>query len=120
MDSRSIPAPAGEPYAHAAAKSTVEVYPRACGGTDRARHMGLVRPGLSPRLRGNLRPAPLGTKPRGSIPAPAGEPLRVGCATMPTWVYPRACGGTVCRLASKTSPRRSIPAPAGEPTPTFP
>ncbi len=75
-----------------------------------------------------------------SIPAPAGEPSAHQRAAPPTWVYPRACGGTQTELQMDhlwdgLSPRlrgnhdlprrsrlpgRSIPAPAGEPVNAMP
>ena len=92
--------------------------------------------GLSPRLRGNRRPAGERTAGRGTIPAPAGKPTGsapVACAARD---YPRACGETLARPASPgrrvgLSPRLrgnpclpgaqrhqigTIPAPAGKPT----
>ena len=71
------------------------VYPRACGGTGlKAGYLcGLM--GLSPRLRGNRRTEESVLDLDRSIPAPAGEPP---CASVPSsisWVYPRACGGTL-------------------------
>ena len=51
------------------------VYPRACGGTDNPGSSNASMTGLSPRLRGN-RVETLPRRPvRGSIPAPAGEPI---------------------------------------------
>ena len=76
------------------------VYPRACGGTSMARNPLLPNSGsgLSPRLRGNQDLAVLrSVASAGSIPAPAGEP----------WLADNAPGGWY---------GRSIPAPAGEPT----
>ena len=132
---RSIPAPAGEPYACFLHGHSVMVYPRACGGTLLPTNAKSIRHGLSPRLRGNPSISPCRLSVSGSIPAPAGEPqprLR-----LQNWrrVYPRACGGTsysTSHYAAATglSPRlrgnlfvkrpttiyyRSIPAPAGEP-----
>ena len=93
--------------------------------------------GLSPRVRGNRcqRSGFHGFKR--SIPARAGEPLRVGFQVKVDGVYPRACGGTIVtartnRVDLGLSPRvrgnqvgrfpnqrygGSIPARAGEPTP---
>ncbi len=51
----SIPAPAGEPRNLQIHNFDFEVYPRACGGTQRSLLYGDVSVGLSPRLRGNLR-----------------------------------------------------------------
>ena len=97
--------------------------------------MQWIAPGLSPRLRGNLRRA---TRPFGlwrSIPAPAGEPHEQAAQVPVGAVYPRACGGTnknrwlrlieeglSPRLRGNQGPKHcgkcqsgSIPAPAGEP-----
>ena len=115
----------------------------------RLRGTGISRSlwGLSPRLRGN--PGHWTCNYRacypqsGSIPAPAGEPLRYRDTTrpttaglsprlrgnryrprikarrgLPTGVYPRACGGTldISRWTHERPLRcGSIPAPAGEP-----
>ena len=131
----SIPAPAGEPSAAAGWPYVLPVYPRACGGTSGIRRATRRHGGLSPRLRGNLSfLAPVGVMCR-SIPAPAGEPVRTWITSVPTVVYPRACGGTLYHVGidhpvNGLSPRlrgnrsqhreyvgafRSIPAPAGEP-----
>ena len=114
------------------------VYPRACGGTalklwsipapagERPLVGWYLRAGLSPRLRGN--PAGgTGLSPRLNPVYPracGGTTCRLHCY----WVYPRACGGTAFALG--LSPRLrgnlraissgeptdgSIPAPAGEP-----
>ena len=111
------------------------VYPRACGGTARARRAMTLMLGLSPRVRGNLSRRGRGAAASGSIPARAGEPLPPCRGSQPSAVYPRACGGTAPRLSryarmSGLSPRvrgnlvagvpsqlveRSIPARAGEP-----
>ena len=75
----------------------MRVYPRACGGTC------LIR-----RSDATLRsiPAPAGEPAHeagddvvsgGSIPAPAGEPMVAPGIPQP-WVYPRACGGTTCKI----------------------
>ena len=132
---RSIPAPAGEPSRDGLKKTPGWVYPRACGGTRHGGRCPFPHLGLSPRLRGNRTGwiTELGNKR--SIPAPAGEPARIGYLDSRQEVYPRACGGTVYQetstsVASGLSPRlrgnrtwcdlgetllRSIPAPAGEP-----
>ena len=50
--------------------------------------------GLSPRVRGNLRPEEGSSPLSGSIPACTGEP-GWGSRTAPSsWVYPRVYGGT--------------------------
>ena len=90
----SIPAPAGEPCQRQSWLCLQTVYPRACGGTHRSIASSHRLLGLSPRLRGNRPGGNAALHPRGSIPAPAGEPpTRGGGASLPA-VYPRACGGT--------------------------
>ena len=93
--------------------------------------------GLSPRVRGNHRPAGHHPSAGGSIPACAGEPPGISESYNPGRVYPRVCGGTVgsrwtAVSSSGLSPRvrgnrggtppqnifvGSIPACAGEPKP---
>ena len=73
------------------------VYPRACGGTSSVRAASSMRGGLSPRLRGNRAVRGDDDVGWGSIPAPAGEPLRVTTSRPLLAVYPRACGGTTGR-----------------------
>ena len=152
---RSIPARAGEPdedgtrsfvsrvypracggtCAYRARFARPWVYPRACGGTSGLSLLALARPGLSPRVRGNLvhqHPLRLGI---GSIPARAGEPSAAAASCASLRVYPRACGGTPATAPTTTSlkglsprvrgnqshllvhPKQggSIPARAGEP-----
>ena len=133
----SIPACAGEPHQQLRFPSLAPVYPRVCGGTATPAATEPDAPGLSPRVRGNLRRAVTGAMGHGSIPACAGEPL--GIPTDPTWarVYPRVCGGTIVVQRHEgeeegLSPRvrgnlghlhqpppqhGSIPACAGEPGP---
>ena len=131
----SIPACAGEPNSAGSRRGSRRVYPRVCGGTVLAQSELGAQQGLSPRVRGNLRPTHVPIPNLGSIPACAGEPTtrwaRRGCSR----VYPRVCGGTsYSRPSTRTmpglSPRvrgnpgrgarrdrrlRSIPACAGEP-----
>ena len=52
-------------------------------------------PGLSPRVRGNPHDRPIRMGWLRSIPARAGEPRRPYDQGCRTWVYPRACGGTI-------------------------
>ena len=135
---RSIPARAGEPRRAHRAGRRVQVYPRACGGTVATPSPTAPRWGLSPRVRGNLW-RPLGADAfSGSIPARAGEPVRIARRGPFLRVYPRACGGTAGTAMlyisdPGLSPRvrgnlqnwvqflankRSIPARAGEPKTT--
>ncbi len=131
----SIPACAGEPTAASRAPRRIRVYPRVCGGTIVVVVSGERRPGLSPRVRGNLIPMPRLRDLFGSIPACAGEPSRRSSRGPRSRVYPRVCGGTATsrdsrRRRSGLSPRvrgnrrsppeadlafGSIPACAGEP-----
>ena len=134
---RSIPAWAGEPQAERWAGRHCWVYPRVGGGTHSKRRRWGRTWGLSPRGRGNREGGPAVFHNDRSIPAWAGEPIRLqACKRLP-WVYPRVGGGTdVSNLPIKPwmglSPRgrgnlrvalrrgvdgRSIPAWAGEPTP---
>ena len=132
---RSIPACAGEPPSGANALDPRWVYPRVCGGTAHAAHKHEAAPGLSPRVRGNLRAVGGRRRALRSIPACAGEPRSSFQAAGGSRVYPRVCGGTIdsamlSMCASGLSPRvrgnrrdvavipvqhRSIPACAGEP-----
>ena len=94
MSGGSIPACAGEPSIRSLDNRQPAVYPRVCGGTGMADGAGRPGHGLSPRVRGNRRPARALGRPDGSIPACAGEPAgEPGCNLM-TRVYPRVCGGT--------------------------
>ena len=74
----SIPAHAGEPRAVPPYIWKPRVYPRACGGTDPAETEGWRHRGLSPRMRGNPSSTTTWSQPCRSIPAHAGEPLRIG------------------------------------------
>ena len=134
-EARSIPACAGEPLTPWAPAGPAQVYPRVCGGTKLWTPSCAVRPGLSPRVRGN--PGAVGGQAQdaGSIPACAGEPRAASQAPPTEGVYPRVCGGTTwstpgTAVVKGLSPRvrgnpdrrvcvwggcRSIPACAGEP-----
>ena len=50
--------------------------------------------GLSPRVRGNLKPFHFVVYDGRSIPACAGEPITDFVILIPPRVYPRVCGGT--------------------------
>ena len=133
--SRSIPACAGEPNHTGGARCATPVYPRVCGGTSRSTVNHSICGGLSPRVRGNLPFTLLTSECLRSIPACAGEPAEGAVSVYRGRVYPRVCGGTSLRQASKRrdtglSPRvrgnhlsfhlnlpsvGSIPACAGEP-----
>ncbi len=132
---RSIPAWAGEPRSQGRRQPPAEVYPRVGGGTASYSEQSQACPGLSPRGRGNLRPADHCRVCTRSIPAWAGEPHPAPKRGRFLPVYPRVGGGTFSGLAylpasGGLSPRgrgnpgpgephqwycRSIPAWAGEP-----
>ena len=131
----SIPAWAGEPPPGATGQPGLAVYPRVGGGTGAVSLFitGLI--GLSPRGRGNPKPAGWQHSPGRSIPAWAGEPRPPPSLNRSTRVYPRVGGGTPPQVTDYPgvvglSPRgrgnqlgnltggagvRSIPAWAGEP-----
>ena len=132
---RSIPACAGEPIVLDTLGAATEVYPRVCGGTQRAAAAWRAGSGLSPRVRGNPPAAAYPRRPSRSIPACAGEPPQATRPMAAPRVYPRVCGGTAEQPAFRgrregLSPRvrgnrgrprfpggnhGSIPACAGEP-----
>ena len=132
---RSIPARAGEPSPPAPPSCSQRVYPRPCGGADRARSVRASARGLSPPVRGSRHRAPGPTRPARSIPARAGEPYPTIAGSIQSRVYPRPCGGAPWTTRARRSPyglsppvrgsrlhavlklveRRSIPARAGEP-----
>ena len=74
VDTRSIPACAGEPSPAWGSAHQRRVYPRVCGGTVQSPVPSCRYEGLSPRVRGNhlcVTASPSGSR---SIPACAGEP----------------------------------------------
>ena len=131
----SIPACAGEPSATTAEGSCARVYPRVCGGTRLSPTASGMRPGLSPRVRGNRLITAAHAARHGSIPACAGEPARMTTTLLSSRVYPRVCGGTPAEVVAEGvagglsprvrgnrggageggGPHGSIPACAGEP-----
>ena len=77
---------------------------------------GAYVPGLSPRGRGNPAGVHPAGRPRGSIPAWAGEPAWAGSTPSGRRVYPRVGGGTAsCARTHDSRLLGSIPAWAGEP-----
>ena len=135
LRSGSIPAHAGEPRGRRGASRWRSVYPRPRGGTRALWGASALSPGLSPPTRGNLRPNPMVSTGRRSIPAHAGEPGLATLARRRIGVYPRPRGGTVLirlpmfassglspptrgnppRIPRRPLSNRSIPAHAGEP-----
>ena len=126
---RSIPACAGEPCARPWLRGPRTVYPRVCGGTGDFYLENLCQLGLSPRVRGNQYVCATCARRRGSIPACAGEPLRMRdvCAwaraiyvfhggtpdmrDVCAWarVYPRVCGGTQQQAELRRQPEGLSP-----------
>ena len=90
----SIPACAGEPRRGRRCHPSPGVYPRVCGGTPLPPTPVAPAAGLSPRVRGNRAIPAAYQRPRGSIPACAGEPALCPPARKSPVVYPRVCGGT--------------------------
>ena len=146
---RSIPACAGEAVCGRCLLYGPPVYPRVCGGSFVCHRAASSVEGLSPRVRGKRLGETRPPRPRGSIPACAGEaPISIR-GVSPEPVYPRVCGGSpvsaalICGMRglsprvrgkpdlnpSPNAHRGSIPACAGEaspaasrpaPTPVYP
>ena len=74
---RSIPACAGEPEGGLLSSMGLKVYPRVCGGTTLIRTEQGWAEGLSPRVRGNHYRIFAALSNARSIPACAGEPMRI-------------------------------------------
>ena len=91
----SIPACAGKPPTRSRFSSLRTVYPRVCGETCRRGPPRYSEAGLSPRVRGNLNVLEQEASLRGSIPACAGKPVRIGLSRPFSTVYPRVCGETL-------------------------
>ena len=91
--SGSIPAWAGEPRKESPPLCVTRVHPRVGGGADQERALGLAREGPSPRGRGSRHHHRLASRPVGSIPAWAGEPLSSASAPWEKSVHPRVGGG---------------------------
>ena len=104
---RSIPALAGERHGIVNFVSNIGVYPRACGGTVTRRSSASYVGGLSPRLRGNGEITIEADLLVRSIPALAGERVVFSQRSDASWVYPRACGGTL-ENGTKATVRRGL------------
>ena len=90
----SIPTHAGKPTQRLPWAAFRRVYPHACGETEFAQNLFWKRPGLSPRMRGNLEDLKQLGRDAGSIPTHAGKPQRRGQDGAGGGVYPHACGET--------------------------
>ena len=71
--------------------------------------------GLSPRMRGSLLKRVTLSSGNGPIPAHAGEPTAYPGSMLPSWAYPRACGGALVRLPSALAKRGLSPRMRGSP-----
>ena len=106
-ESGSIPAWAGKPLHTGPGGSRSEVYPRVGGETDRTAKAWRSVDGLSPRGRGNPRPARAARRPMRSIPAWAGKPWQGHDWPRMARVYPRV-GGETKAEALRTGPSRGL------------
>ena len=89
-----IPACAGQPGRRKGPWSSRRAYPRVCGATERDLIQRHAAQGLSPRVRGNLRPACGRHRRPGPIPACAGQPQTPTGPSAFRRAYPRVCGAT--------------------------
>ena len=97
---RSIPARAGQPLYLIPPRALSEVYPRTRGATEKPGASLSVWCGLSPHARGNrLCHCPRTDRGR-SIPARAGQPVRVDDSAARRPVYPRTRGATSRRVGT--------------------
>ena len=133
LQSRFIPAPAGNTGSCYCPSPSGAVHPRACGEHTGLQDKKSSTTGSSPRLRGTH---PLKAREGEAyrfIPAPAGNTRLTALRTMRASVHPRACGehgrppprragqggssprlrGTQVRGGRRMSDCRFIPAPAG-------
>ncbi len=112
----SIPAGAGEPAERFARRQSGRVYPRGCGGASNESAWLPRWSGLSPRVRGSQNRVVGRRGVTGSIPAGAGEPRSMMCATNnASGLSPRVRGSQGDNHGS-CADMGSIPAGAGEPT----
>ena len=112
---RSIPACAGEPSWRHRRGRWGGVYPRVCGGAERAWSIGALHPGLSPRVRGSRLRNHQTCGRRGSIPACAGEPRAARRCRPAVRVYPRVCGGARLTDSARPGGRGLSPRVRGSP-----
>ena len=105
----SIPACAGEPRQSTREARRSGVHPRVCGGAGVALLLGDLLEGPSPRVRGSPVFPVAFAAARGSIPACAGEPIRIGSPMASIGVHPRVCGGATRRRLGSSSMRGPSP-----------
>ena len=89
-----IPACAGQPVGYSNGELVVRAYPRVCGATSGRAKLHRRKPGLSPRVRGNLFRSAWPGLPARPIPACAGQPWTRNFHSHLEGAYPRVCGAT--------------------------
>ena len=135
LEPGSIPASAGNPGPHRAARATRRVHPRERGESSPPAARPHTSAGPSPRARGIRAACSAWHAAQGSIPASAGNPTSHDPSRRSTWVHPRERGESRIRIRirirklgpsprARGIPRRlvcphglpgSIPASAGNP-----
>ncbi len=112
---RSIPAWAGETYSGRTKTGAASVDPRVGGGDPITKSVSVTGVGRSPRGRGRPADTTKTRRPRGSIPAWAGETTPRATRPMMPWVDPRVGGGDWgCRTRGR-GPRGRSPRGRGRP-----
>ena len=79
------------------------VHPRSRGATQLYNQQMQQAQGPSPLTRGNPDCFRGGDHRRGSIPAHAGQPLRLWVLPQPIWVHPRSRGATASKMRLRSS-----------------
>ena len=105
----SIPACTGKPAPVREEILRLAVYPRMYGETSWPASFGIFVCGLSPHVRGNLRPPAGGGRPVGSIPACTGKPTSRRSWRARHGVYPRMYGETSRQESARIGSRGLSP-----------
>jgi len=106
---RFIPAHAGNTGVKQSGRSHSSVHPRACGEHSAPTVSAKGASGSSPRMRGTRSAAMSSIAVIRFIPAHAGNTRRIGSATTPRSVHPRACGEHTHSATASTSSDGSSP-----------
>ena len=109
INSRPIPAGAGEPLLRSCLRFSFGAYPRGCGGTVAGAFQFWRQRGLSPRVRGTLSLSLIPSESIGPIPAGAGEPKGGRMPVITNKAYPRGCGGTTLAHGLPADPKGLSP-----------
>jgi len=115
LQTRFIPAPAGNASTGRRSISRATVHPRACGERGRGQPDTSTHTGSSPRLRGTLSVFKRCMCLLRFIPAPAGNACRPCISTPSVAVHPRACGERASMITAFGTPRGSSPRLRGTP-----